>query len=41
MNSKPPRQIEVNKKLELELSELTLKQLFYIKKYIGLKTLSK
>lgn len=37
MNSKPPKSIEVIKNTELGYSELTLKQLFNIKKYVASK----
>lgn len=41
MNCKPPKQIEVFKNIDSGYSELTLKQLFYIKKYVASKAKSK
>ena len=35
MNGKSAKKIEAIKKTESEYSELTLKQLFYIKKYVA------
>ncbi len=37
MNNKPPKKIEVKNKFESEFSELTLKQLFYVRKNLKLK----